>query len=239
MAESDLTLLDTGTQKLLKDLKVALATPVEVLRSFTGNLDTDRGFHFRDETRTIKSWAAAGLAPAALSDTFAVLRHLFEYAVTNKKTPDELLGEIQVLCSAKDIQGFEERREVLCALLAPSDRHLERHAVVPWTQSGFPILVGLDTSVELRAAYRSARSDELLGLIPMAILRVATKYDDDEKAQVCRFAMQLTEEDIDRLIDRLQLSKRRLSALRRHVSGSDVKVYDDLIRGQWKTDTDE
>lgn len=239
MAKSDLTLLDIGSEALLKDLSTALATPVEVLRSLAENLDTDRGFHIRDETRAFKSWTAAALAPAALSDTCAVLRELFNHGVKTEKTPGQLLDEIEELCSAKDIPGFNERREVLRALLTPSDRHLERRAVVPSTQSGFPILVGLDTSVELRAAYRSARSDELLGLVPMAILRIATKYDNDENAQVRRFAMQLTEEDIDRLIDRLQLSKRRLFALRRHVRESDVKVYEDLIRGQWKADTDE
>jgi len=239
MAKSDLTLLDIGSEALLKDLSTALATPVELLRSLAENLDTDRGFYIRDETRAVKSWTAAGLAPGALQDICAVLRAVFGHGVTTERTPDEILGEIQALCSARDIEGFDERRDVLRALLTPSDRYLERRAVVPWTQNVFPILVGLDASVELRAAFRSSRSDELLGLVPMAILRIATKYDDDKDAQTRRVAMQLTEEDIDGLIDRLQLSKRRLSALRQHVSGSDVKVYDDLIQGQWKKDTDE
>jgi len=171
-------------------------------------------------------------------DTCSVLRHLFRHGVETEKPPNELLREIEELCTARNIQGLDERREVLVALLTPSDQYLDRRAVLPWTRSGFLTLVGLDTAVELRAAYQSSKSEELLGLVPLAILRIAAKYDDEEEAQVRRFALQLTEEDIDQLVERLQLSKRRLAALKRSVRGTDVKVYDDLIRGQWKADED-
>ena len=239
MARSDLRLLDVATDMLIEDLTTALATPVELLQSFSETLQRDQGFRFRDEAQTIKQWAAHGQQPTALVDTIAVLRQLFDHGVQSDKRVDELLGEIEELCSAKNIEGFDQRRDALAALLVPSDTYLERRIVAPWAKSGFRRLVGLDTAVELRAAYRSAGSEELLGLVPMAILRVTTKYDADEDQQSRRLAMQLTEEDIDRLIDRLELSKRRLAALKRTMRGSDVKVYDDLIRGEWKAEDDE
>ena len=235
MAKSDLALLDVASDALFKDLRTVLTTPLELLRSLADNLERDRGFRLRDEERFIKLWTSAGLAAAELSDTHAVLKHLFEHGITSDKPPDTLLEEIKTLCSAKDIPGFDERREVLGILLTPSERYLERRSVVPWTRNALVNLVGLDSSAELRAAFRSSSSDELLGLIPMATLRIATKHDDDEDSQVRRIAMQLTEEDIDELTSTLQLLKQRLSALRHSMKGSHVRVYDEVVRGQWKT----
>ncbi len=239
MPKKDLRLVDTVMDSFKRDLRTALDCPPELLRQLASELDTDRGFRLLEESRVMRAWSEAGLAADTLSDTFRILKHIFQFGCKHERSPDDLLAEVREVCSRHDIPGFEERQGELKLLLTPSARYLERRRALPWSRSVFPILVGIDASAELRGVFESATSEEVVGLVPLAVLRLAVRYDDDDKTQTSRIAMQLTEEDVDKIIARLEQSKARMKRLKALAKKGGAEVFDEAIAGQWSTAHEE
>lgn len=235
MAKTKLSLIEVANESFLKDLRIALSAPPEALMRVAQEVNSDRGFRVTDEERVAKLWAESEAAPGTLGGTLAVLRHLFNFGITGDKTVDELLEEIQQLCSEKDIPGFDERRDPLRQLLTPSEPYRQRRELLPWAQNVFLNLVGVDASAELRGAFKSFDSEELTAVIPMVILRLACMFDDDKDSQIQRVAMQLTQDDVDYLIRRLTLAKKRLATLKERVDAQ-TTIFDEIPGGLWRKD---
>jgi len=227
------------TESFRKDLRTALTCPREVLRDLSSRLDKDRGFRLLDEQQIMRIWSEADLVPDTLPATFKVLKYIFDFGCMHGWSVDDLLAEVREICARSEIPGFEERQEELRSILSPSQRYLERRRALPWSRGVFPVLVGIDANVELRGVFEeSSGPDRPTGVIPLAILRLAVKYDDEEKAQIRRIAMQLTEEDVDKIISSLQRSKTRLKQLKGLAKSGNMEFFDDVLAGQW-SDSDE
>lgn len=232
MPKSELSLAALASELLITDLRTVLETPSEVLSRIAQELDSDHGFRLADVEHAMKIWTGSGVAAQHFVTTIRVLQTCFGFAVDNEKTVDDLLVEIEEICDQHTIPGFDETRDALKELLTPSERYLLRRKVYPWAIRGFENLEAIEHTVGLRAAYESEGAITPLGLVPLATLRLSIKHDDDKDSQMRRIALQLPEEDIDRLIGELNTAKKRLAELRNQIADK-VTIFDDIIGGAW------
>lgn len=232
MSKSELSFADLASESLIADLRTTLQTSPDLLARIGQELDSDHGFRMANAERALKVWIESGTPAEHFATTFRVLKHCFGFAVDQDKTVDVLLVEMEQTCSQHNIAGFDERRDVLKQLLTPSEQYLLFRKVSPWATRGYQNLVGIEHAVELRAAYDSSKATAPMGLVPLATLGLVTKYADEDNSQKRTIALQLTEEDIDKMLDQLTLAKKRLAELRTQLAGK-MTIFDEIMRGAW------
>jgi len=217
MSEKKLNLVELANESLVKDLSAALTADPEVLRRIAQKVNTRNGFQVRDEdaVEVVRIWVESGLPSEKLDDALGVLKHIFKRAVDEDVPTDTVLDEIQALCEAKGISGFESRAAALRELLTPRPLFLERKKCAPFALGVERNLEGVSGVVELRGVFKDRESDEVIGYVPVAILRLSCGYDSDAEEHNVRYTFQVTETGLEKLSRALDAYRKQLKALRK------------------------
>ncbi len=237
MPKTKLSLIEQANEAFIKDLGTVLKQPPQALADLATQMDLGKGFRFRSAEDSLKVWAEAKAKPGDLGTTVGLLRHVFEFGTDQERSPDDLIKDLEELCAKNKIAGFEERRELIRQLVTPSDLFKQRERFKSWVEGGFMNLVGIHATVELRGAFESRTSEELIGVIPIAVLRLAIRFDEEDAKQTRRIAFQMTEEDLNRLAGTLDRVKGQLGSLKAKVVGS-ATVVESVPGGRWEDSDD-
>lgn len=216
--------LESENEAFLRDLGTALKVPVSTLQELFKYVNPENGLVLTDQHSAARIWTHAGLNVDQLIHTLSVLRHIRDTGAEKELSVDQILSEVESVCERHNISGLAERKGVLTEYLRPSPAYSKRQKAKPWAEGVFRNIVGFDASVELRAAFEEFESEELIGFVPLAVLRIAYRYDSDSDTQTRRVAFQMTEANLKKFLTTLERAQKRLSAIKTQLRDPDAVI---------------
>ncbi len=224
-----LNLIELTNESLVKDLTTALGVDADILVRLAAKVNTRDGFLLKDSdaVEVVRIWEESGLSKEKLNDALGVLRFFYKTSIEEDVPVDTVLDEIKALCDEKQISGFESRTEALRELLTPRPLFFERKQFMPVARGIERNLESISGVVEMRGVFNDQESEEVVGYVPVAMIRLTCGFDMDEKEQSVRFAFQVTEEGLAKLIRSLETYRKQLSAVKKTVP-EDLMCFEDI-----------
>lgn len=216
-----------ATESFHRDFSKVLDTPVNVLEDLCSLANTPRGIIIEDAKRLLEIWEEANKSADDLQSTLSVLKHLFNLGVEKDANPEDIvkeLGEYSEKFKVKE--SFAERAGVIRDFVTPKPDFLHREKIKPYTMAVSPTLYSMSSVIDIRAVYDERKSEDLLGFVPMALVRLVTINDNDEEVQI-PFHFQLSEQELESLIDNLKTTLAQLKAAKKGIAdGANLLVLD-------------
>lgn len=224
-----LRLREIATEGLVRDLTTVLSADPEILRRIGQKANTPSGFRIRDEDfeTVVSLWGETGLEPDKFNDALSVLKFLRGRMLEKEASVDEFLTEIEELCEGREIPGFQPHRDGLREILTPHEKYLQHRRFMPFAKGVIGNLEAVSGVVDMRAVYQDEDSTELLGYIPVLVLRFARGFDTDDDKHRERWAFQLTGKQLDKLIRELRIYRQKMTEARKAMVEG-VEVFGDL-----------
>nr|VFJ59292.1 MAG: hypothetical protein BECKFM1743A_GA0114220_102343 [Candidatus Kentron sp. FM]VFJ67160.1 MAG: hypothetical protein BECKFM1743C_GA0114222_104464 [Candidatus Kentron sp. FM]VFK17238.1 MAG: hypothetical protein BECKFM1743B_GA0114221_104684 [Candidatus Kentron sp. FM] len=207
-----------ASESFHRDFAKVLETPVDVLENLCSLANTSRGIVIEDIKRLLEIWEEANKPADDLQSTLSVLKHLFDLGVENDASAEDIIKELGEYSRRFEVQGsFTERANVIRDFITPKPDFIHREKIKPYTTTVSPTLYSMSSVVDIRAVYDGRESEDLLGFIPMALVRLVTINDNDEKVEI-PFHFQVTEQGLDSLIGNLKTTLAQLKAAKNSVA---------------------
>lgn len=206
----------------VKDLSKALSVPPSVLLSVAQYVNTDTGMQIPDTEVLLQIWKKSGLSSEDLSDSFSVLKHIFEEAVKKDVKVDMVLQELEEFCRDRKISGFHDRVEALRAFLTPNHEYLKRMKFSDFAFGVVPNIHSISGVVQLRTAFADKKSTKIIGYVPLLQIRLKTMAHETDKEDL--FVFQADEIGLRKLIKALKEYETQLMSMKKTLEKK-VNIY--------------
>lgn len=226
MTESKkLRIEDVAGEAFHEHFALVLNLPSNKIDELADFLNTDDGIVVSDTDQLLEIWKPIGRPIEELQNVLSVLKHIYDEAIRKEISPDAVIEELESYCEKRDITAaFEERKEAIKKFISPSPGVIKRAKVEPFATGVVPVLYSISGVVNLRAAFSDRTSEELVGFVPVAEVRLVT-YNDHDKDTEIPFSFQVTEAGISKLIKNLESYKKQLLRVKSETEGK-LKLYE-------------
>ncbi|MBT8420256.1 MAG: hypothetical protein KJO08_05260 [Gammaproteobacteria bacterium] len=223
-----LGIIARASESFHRDFAKVLDTPVNVLENLCALANTSRGIVIEDTKKLLEIWEGTNKPSDDLESTLSVLKHLFDLGVENDASAEDIIKELGEYSEKFEVkESFTERADVIRDFITPEPDFIHRAKIKPYTTAASPALYSMSSVVDIRAVYDGGKSEDLLGFIPMALVRLITINDNDEKVEI-PFHFQVTEQGLDSLIGNLKTTLAQLKAAKKGViDGANLLALDD------------
>ena len=189
---NEIGLLVNSGEKFFEHFQGLLSLPEETIRDIARRVNTKDGFDRSDKT-DLAILRELDLDPRTLPGTLAAAHHLFKISLADNIPTDEVLVELAEYCEKRDLEGFEERRDAIGSLIEVKKAYRTSRRREAHERGVLDNLESVTAQHDLRAVFEE---DELVGLVPVTVVRFFLTNTRDEKKTV---SFQMSMKDLNDL----------------------------------------
>lgn len=202
-----------SSESFQEDFKVLLSLTdgqISKLAEFGASED---GFYFPEELID-KAASDLQIEYEEVSSAVRVVRYLYRRAST-EETYEKGAEEVCDFAKSIGIKDCDQKVSAIRRLLTRNEA-FEHSSLVAYTESiAAPTISDVDVVCDVRAVV-DPRSDEVVGYVPIALLGIEVEHSESDKRTM---TLQLSETDLDSLLDDLNKAKQLLRSLKEKFGG--------------------
>lgn len=196
-----------------RDFKELFALTAEQIDKLAAAADTERGFDLPDESIEDMS-KRMGVDSLKLAAVVQVLDFLYGHARASDIDSEEATRQVCDFAKKLDVGDYEAKIPAIKRLFEPKEAYNRRMMVEISSSAVVPTLSEVTSVCDMRTVIDTT-TGKIAGYVPIALIGMRLKDGDRSR----KISLQVSEEDIDKLLEELNKAKNLLITLGREFAG--------------------
>ena len=215
-------ILDFLGKEYIDNLKFLLELNDVDILYLTEKVNLEKEYGIQNYSDIIEILRNIKISTEKLISILEVAMHLHERIFEENIPLKNISKQLIEFCKKNKIKDYSKKVKAIEKLISVREGYKDKRRKIHYLITSLDYLASISGKEEFRAVYSDPRGKgELLGFIPILILKLELKNALDESSNV---VFQVNEEDLEEMINELNDHKMKLSMLKNHIKEG-IKIF--------------